>query len=201
MKIKICGLSRDEDIAAVNELLPDYIGFVFWEHSKRRITSDIAASLKAKLDKRIKAVGVFVNAPVAEVARLVSGGTIDIAQLHGDEDENYIAQLRTLTKCEIIKAFKIRSVRDAENAEKSSADLVLLDAGYGEGKPFEWELVKSVKRPYLLAGGLTADTMPEAVKKLHPYGVDVSSAVETEGKKDYDKIRSFISVARTTKEQ
>lgn len=200
MKVKICGLSRTEDIAAINELLPDYIGFVFWEHSKRKVTPSIAAALKTQLDKRIKAVGVFVNAPLEEIAELVSSGTIDVVQLHGDEDENYIAKLRAMTKCEIIKAFKVRSARDVDKANKSTADLVLLDAGYGEGKPFEWELVKNIHRPYLLAGGLTAETLPNAIKQLSPCGVDVSSSVETDGKKDYMKISQFINIARTIKE-
>lgn len=198
IKIKICGLSGPEDIAAVNELLPDYIGFVFWPHSKRRVTKDSAASLKAMLDKRIKAVGVFVNAPAEEVADLANSGIIDVAQLHGDEDDEYISELRALTNCEIIKAFKIRSSADVRKAERSTADLVLLDAGYGEGKPFEWRLVKNnISRPYLLAGGLTADTLSEAVTALHPYGVDVSSAVETVGKKDFDKMKKFITIAKT----
>ncbi len=198
MKVKICGLSRAEDICAVNELLPDYIGFVFWERSRRRVTKEQAARLKSALSPRIKAVGVFVDAAAEEVAELARERIIDAAQLHGDESAEYTDRLRSLADCEIIRAYKIRTVEDVTAAENSNADLVLLDAGYGEGKPFEWELVKNIRRPYLLAGGLTAKTLPDAVKILSPYGVDVSSAVETDGKKDYEKIKEFIAAVRAT---
>ncbi len=197
MKIKLCGLSREEDIMAANDLLPDYIGFVFWDRSRRRVTEEVARRLRSALDGRIKAVGVFVDEDAERVATLVRGGVIDAVQLHGDEDGEYISLLRALADCEIIQAFKVRGEADAEAAEKSSADLVLLDAGLGEGKPFEWELVKGVRRPYLLAGGLTAETLPLAIKTLSPYGVDVSSAVETDGKKDARKMREFVLAARS----
>lgn len=195
-KIKICGLTRPEDIDAVNDLMPDYAGFVFWPKSSRHITPLKAAKLKAQLKPEIKAVGVFVDADMDAVADLLNSDIIDIAQLHGSENDGYIAELRRKTGKPVIKAFRIASEEDAERAEASPADLVLLDSGAGSGKTFEWKLIKTVKRDYLLAGGLSAENAGEAIRSLAPYGVDVSSMVETDGKKDREKIAGFISAVR-----
>ncbi|MCR4840594.1 MAG: phosphoribosylanthranilate isomerase, partial [Lachnospiraceae bacterium] len=111
-KIKLCGLTRYEDILAVNELVPDFIGFVFWEKSKRYVTAEQAKVLKEKLNPSVKAVGVFVDEDPKVVAEIANAGIIDIVQLHGSEDEEYISKLRKLTPKEIIKAFKIRSKED-----------------------------------------------------------------------------------------
>lgn len=195
VKIKFCGLTRPCDIEAVNELKPDYIGFVFWQKSKRNIERSKAKELKAMLSKDIKAVGVFVDEDISQVAELLKTGIIDIAQLHGSEDEAYIKELRNLTGKKIIKAFKITSEDDISKANESSADYVLLDAGMGDGKTFDWDIINNIKRPYFLAGGLDCDNVSEAISKLTPFAVDVSSGIETEGLKDPIKMREFISIA------
>ncbi|MBR1522960.1 MAG: phosphoribosylanthranilate isomerase, partial [Lachnospiraceae bacterium] len=141
-KIKLCGLSRCEDIEAVNELKPDYIGFVFASWSKRYVSPEKAGELKALLDPGIKAAGVFVDEKPDRIAKLLESCTIDIAQLHGSEDEEYIKGLRELTDKPLIKAFKISEKKDIRAAEESSADYVLLDSGTGTGNVFDWELLK-----------------------------------------------------------
>ena len=195
VKIKLCGLSRAEDIAAANRLMPDYIGFVFAKKSRRYVSPERAAELKALLDPRITAVGVFVNETPENIANLLESGVIDAAQLHGDEDEEYISSLRKLTDKTLIKAFKVNSVQDVIKAESSSADLVLLDSGAGTGSVFDWELIRTVKRRYFLAGGLDSRNVGEAIETLHPWAVDVSSGVETGGIKDEKKMADFISAA------
>ena len=196
MKIKFCGLRRPEDIAIVNELKPDFIGFILAKGFKRTITYEEAEMLGRAADPEIKKVGVFVNDDVETVADIVNKGIIDMPQLHGDEDEEYIAKLRTLCDAQIIKVFKIKTEEDVNKAAVSSADHILLDAGTGEGKTFEWQLIKELKRPYILAGGLDADNIAEAVKALHPWGVDVSSGIETNGYKDPEKMRRFMKGAQ-----
>lgn len=196
-KIKICGLSRICDIEAVNELEPEYIGFVFAHRSRRYISPEKALELKKQLNPGIDAVGVFVNACVETVAELLNNGTIDIAQLHGSESEGYIKKLRRLTHKPIIKAFRIDSERDITDAKNSTADYVLLDSGNGgTGTTFDWTLIKDIGKPYFLAGGLNISNVTNAIKALKPYAVDVSSGVETEGFKDTTKMEEFISAVR-----
>lgn len=187
------------DIDAANELLPEYIGFVFAKKSRRYVTPETAAEMKKRLDARIKAVGVFVNESPENVAALLDCGTIDIAQLHGGEDEEYIAALRKLTDKPIIKAFRVDSAEDIAGAQQSSADFILLDSGNGgTGTAFDWKLLKNIRRPYFLAGGLYPENVQEAVEKLHPYAVDVSSGIETDGAKDADKMTKFVNNVRYT---
>ena len=195
-KIKLCGLSRICDIEAANRLKPEYICFVFLPKSKRYVTYEKAKELKSLLSPDIKVVGVFVDESAEIVARLLNDGTIDIAQLHGGEDEEYISRLRKLTGKPIIKAFRIESEEDIARAEKSSADHILLDSGMGTGKVFDWSLIQSIKRPYFLAGGLDCDNVGEAIKKLRPYAVDVSSGIETNGLKDKEKMAAFVAKVR-----
>lgn len=195
-KIKLCGLSRPCDIEAVNELKPDYIGFVFAPKSKRYVTPGKARLLKAILSPDIKAVGVFVNASVETVAELLRQNIIDIAQLHGSEDEEYIKQLRKLTDKPIIKAFRVRCEQDAAKANESAADYVLLDSGAGTGTVFDWNLLSHTERPYFLAGGLDTENVSGAIKELNPYAVDVSSGIETDGKKDKAKMAAFVAAVR-----
>ena len=182
--IKICGLSRPEDIDYVNEARPDLCGFVIGvTASRRNVTVTQLAKLRQRLSEQICPVGVFVNAVPEFIAELLNDGVIDIdaAQLHGSEDEVYIARLRAMTEKPLIKAFSIQNLSDFEAAEKSSADLVLLDHGKGgTGASFDWGLLRHWKeRPYILAGGLDAGNIPEAVRKYRPYAVDLSSSVET----------------------
>lgn len=194
--IKICGLSRPEDIDVVNELRPDFIGFVFYEKSKRNVTKEKAKSLKEKLDSRIPAVGVFVNADPEFVISLLEERIIDIAQLHGSEDEEYIQNIRAKTGRKVIKAFVVNDAQSLEEAEKSSADYLLLDSGMGTGSTFDWSKLDEVTRPYFLAGGLGLDNIDMALSEIKPYAVDVSSGVETDGVKDPAKIREFINRVR-----
>lgn len=196
-KIKLCGLTRPCDIQQVNRLKPDYIGFVFWEGSKRNVTEEQAADLKKLLDPSVQAVGVFVDSDPEYVAELLEKGIIDIAQLHGNEDNSYIEKLRALVPGkEIIQAFKIRIRLDAAAANASSADTVLLDSGTGSGQTFDWSLIRTINRPYFLAGGLNPENIAEAVQALHPFAVDVSSGIETEEVKDPEKMRSFVEQVR-----
>lgn len=195
-EIKLCGLSRPCDIKAANELKPEYIGFVFAGKSKRYVTPEKAKELKQILDPEIKAVGVFVNEYQERVARLLNDDIIDIAQLHGNEDEEYIGDLRKLTDKPIIKAFRIETVSDIAYAEQSTADYILLDSGAGTGTVFDWNLIKDIRRPYFLAGGLGIDNVENAVKLLRPFAVDVSSGIETDGVKDKIKMVAFVAAVR-----
>ena len=198
-KIKLCGISRLCDIEVVNELKPEYVGFVFAKKSKRYVSPELAAQLKSRLSKDIQSVGVFVNEPVEQVAGLLLEHTIDIAQLHGDEDEDYIERLRKLTDQPIIQAFRVEQEGDLLHIESSSADYVLLDSGAGSGETFEWKLIQNIKRPFFLAGGLDVSNVSDAVRKLHPFAVDVSSGIETDGLKDKEKMAAFVAAVREEK--
>ena len=195
-KVKLCGLTRECDIEAVNELKPEYIGFVFAKKSKRYVSPEKAQMLKNLLNKDIQAVGVFVNEDIQEVAKLLNNNIIDLAQLHGNENEEYIKSLRNLTNRKIIKAFKITGEEDIKKAEQSSADFVLLDSGAGTGQTFNWSLIKNINREYFLAGGLSPDNEIEAIETLHPYALDVSSGIETDGFKDKDKMTKFVNLRK-----
>lgn len=195
-KIKLCGLSRAADIESANLLLPEYVGFVFAKKSKRFVADIQAAKLKGALNPEIKAVGVFVNESKERVAFLLNSGIIDIAQLHGDEDEKYINDLRELSRKPVIKAFTVKSPDDIKKAELSSADCVLLDAGKGDGETFDWSLIQGISRNYFLAGGLNPQNVSDAVNKLRPFAVDVSSGIETGGLKDKEKMAEFVSAVR-----
>ena len=226
-KIKMCGLRNLEDIEAVNEWKPDYVGFVFAPESRRYVTAEQAAELKAHLDPQIQAVGVFVDEAPERVAALLNQGVIELAQLHGSEDEEYLVRLRELTHKPVIQAFRIRTKEDVIRAMQSSADEILLDSGAGTGSTFNWEILciesgydraidaekdgekpfctkrnreKSLyaeeTRPYFLAGGLNPQNVTEAIRRLHPYAVDVSSGIETDGSKDREKIAAFVTAVR-----
>ncbi|MBP1588880.1 MAG: phosphoribosylanthranilate isomerase [Kiritimatiellae bacterium] len=199
-KVKICGLRRAEDIDFANALRPDLVGFVFAPGSRRRVTQEEALALKRRLDPGIKAAGVFVGASPEAIAAVVASGAIDAVQLHGpDGDEERIAALRALVPgVPLVRALKVRDADDLAAAEASSADLVLLDAGAGDGVPFDWRLLaeRPLRRPFFLAGGLTPDNIAEAIRLARPCGVDASSGVETGGFKDFAKMRQFITEAR-----
>jgi len=199
--IKLCGLTRPEDIACANRLKPDYVGFVFAKKSKRYVSPERAAGLKKQLDYRIKAAGVFVDEAPEKVAELLNDGIIDIAQLHGSEDASYIAALRSMTNKPVIDAYKIKSPADLEKAEKSTADYLLLDSGAGTGETFDWSILEGFERPYFLAGGLSPENAGRAVRTLHPYAVDVSSGIETNGLKDQKKMAEFVSAVRKEDER
>ena len=196
-RIKLCGLTRPEDIAAANALQPEYIGFVFAPKSRRYVSRELAAELKAQLSPGIQAVGVFVNEAPETAAELLNAGIIDIAQLHGQENETYIHRLRKLTNKPLIQAVRVTDAASLANAQKSPADLILLDSGAGgTGTAFDWTVLDKFSRLYFLAGGLGPDTVGNAVKRFHPYAVDVSSGIETAGKKDPAKMAAFVAAVR-----
>lgn len=196
VKIKICGLFRPEDIAYANQVRPNYIGFVFWEKSRRRVNREQAALLKKNLDPKILAVGVFVDAPCREVTELLQEGVIDMAQLHGNETEEDIQYIKAVTAKPVIKAVKVRARCDVEAWLDSSADYLLFDSGMGSGVPFDWGLLEGVDRDYFLAGGLNAENLGEALETASPCCVDLSSGVETEGLKDLVKMQAVTDIVR-----
>ena len=201
-RIKLCGLSRPEDIRAANSLRPDYIGFVFAPKSPRRVSVEDARELRRILDPSIRSVGVFVREDPALVAGLLESGIIDIAQLHGEEDKNYIRQLRAMSGHPIIQAFRNDTAADLVKAQTSPADYVLLDNGPGgTGNVFDWTLLEGFPRPFFLAGGLTPENAVNAIRSVHPFAVDVSSGIETNGYKDPEKMKRFVHAVRTASEK
>lgn len=199
-KIKLCGLKRSCDIACVNELNPEYIGFVFARKSKRYILPANAETLRKQLKKEITPIGVFVNEEIDTVTELLDRHIIDAVQLHGNEDEEYINTLSERTKCVIIKAFQMKSGEDIIAANRSSADYVLLDSGAGSGERFDWSLLKEIERPYFLAGGLNPENVGKAISELKPFAVDASSSLETNGYKDKEKMTVFVNAVRERKD-
>lgn len=217
-KIKICGLSRPEDIEYVNAAKPDYAGFVIdYPKSHRSITPDQLREFVKALDDDITPVGVFVDAGEELAADLYNSGVIKIMQLHGNEDDEYIARLRTLIgtgtgvnadvndgtgrdgdEVRIVKAFRVKTPEDLEKAQASTADMVLLDQGKGEGRSFDWSIVREnrdkLQRPFFLAGGLDAGNLAEAVELMHPWAVDMSSSLETDKVKDREKIDEIMKI-------
>ena len=202
MKIKICGLTREQDIEAVNEYLPDYAGFVFTE-SRRKLTCQRTVELTNRLVPEVKPVGVFVNHNPEELADISKACRLAAIQLHGDEDNRYIDNLRRLLPEEtlIIKAVRVKSSEILQAASAIECDIFLLDSfqegvSGGTGDMFDWTLLKDFTRPYFLAGGLNNNNVTKASRMLHPFGIDISSGVETDGLKDSSKISAFIKKAR-----
>ena len=198
-KIKICGMMQPKDVIAANTLGADYIGFILSDGFRRSIGLGTFCELSSYHDdyrSGAKKVGVFVNEPIENILTYYAEW-LDMIQLHGNENEAYIAQLKERAGKPIIKAFKITCADDVRRAQKSKADFVLLDSGTGTGKVFDHTLIQDIGRPYFLAGGLNPENVTEAIGALHPYAVDVSSGVETDGRKDSQKIRAFIEAARS----
>lgn len=195
MKIKICGLFRDEDIDYANQVRPDYVGFVF-APSRRQISKEQAEKFKQQLLLSIQTVGVFVNAPVEEVIAYLMDGIIDIAQLHGDETEEDIRYIKAVTKSQVIKAVKVQCSQEVEAWLDSEADYLLFDSGAGSGKIFDWQLLGDVNRDFFLAGGLRPDNLEEAMKRVPAFAVDISSGVETDGVKDLAKMQAAVQIVR-----
>ena len=201
-RVKICGLSRPEDIFQANKLKPDYIGFVFYPKSKRAVTQSQAALLKAMLDKEIKAVGVFVNADIAFIEKLAQLRIIDLVQLHGDEDSLYIQELRKRVYIPIIKAIRVQGEESLQNLRNYPVDSFLFDTykpgqygGTGERFNLELEGV-TIPKPYFIAGGLDASNVAQVIaQNPHAYAVDVSGGVEDSatGLKDAQKMADFVA--------
>lgn len=201
-KVKICGLSRPEDIFQANKLKSNYIGFVFYPKSKRAVTQSQAALLKAMLDKEIKAVGVFVNADIAFIEKLAQLRIIDLVQLHGDEDSLYIQELRKRVYIPIIKAIRVQGEESLQNLRNYPVDFFLFDTykpGHygGTGERFNLELEGvTIPKPYFIAGGLDASNVAQVIaQNPHAYAVDVSGGVEDSatGLKDAQKMADFVA--------
>lgn len=199
VKVKICGLRRKEDIEYANELKPDYVGFVFAK-SKRQIEVEQALDLISLLDKEIKTVGVFVNEPVENALKIAQTLNLDVLQFHGDETQDYIDNFKNFT---VWKAIRIKDKEDLEKTKEFKVNSFVFDTltkkEYGgTGKTFNWEVLKGFELnvPIILAGGLNENNVEEAIRIVNPYAVDVSSGVETEGYKDFKKLKSFIEKVR-----
>lgn len=202
-KIKICGLTRPIDIEMVNKACPDYIGFVF-APSRRQVSETTARQLKELLLPSIQAVGVFVNEEIDTIIRICRLGIIDIIQLHGDEDEDYIKKLRESVTNPIMKAIRVRSTWDIIEAEHLSCDYLLLDTYKenqygGSGEAFDWTVITKIEKPFFLAGGINNVNALDAIESSRPYGIDVSSGVETDGLKDFYKIDDIITKVRSVR--
>lgn len=204
MKIKICGIKRPEDVSYINLFHPDYEGFILSKGYKRTVDLFDAKFLASKTDREVEKVGVFVNEnprTAAEYAKVIG---LDAIQLHGDENEDYVKQLRTLTNAKIWKVFRVKSEKDVKLAENSTADLVLLDTYVknvpgGTGKTINTQIIKNaeIKRDYVLAGGITPENVLDITNELKPFAVDVSGGVETDGVKDAQKIAELIKTVRS----
>jgi len=205
VKIKICGLFREQDIDYVNEAKPDYAGFVFAE-SKRRVSPDFAANLRRRLSGEIIPVGVFVNAVVEDIAALYRDNVISIAQLHGEEDDEYITRLKELSASEGNKPIEvIKTISPLPTPHSLLPSFYLIDSGAGSGKAFDWELLNSpgmnalkTAKPWFLAGGICLDNIEQALS-FNPYALDVSSGAETSGVKDREKIVQLTEIVRKGK--
>ena len=194
MIVKICGLMRPEDAAAAGRAGADWAGMVFHPSSRRSVDPEQATAIKEALPRTVKSVAVIVDRDPEFVSRLVDSGIADMVQVHGCSDGYFrrIADLGVPT----IRAYVVRSKDDVEAAASSEADYVLLDAGQGSGRTFDWSLLQDADFPYILSGGLDPDNVADAVRRLRPIGADVSSGVETDGVKDEAKMRAFADAAR-----
>lgn len=184
-KIKICGLRREDDINYVNILKPDYIGFILTSGFKRSIDKEQAKKLKSLLSPDIKAVGVFVNDTLDNINYFLDNGIIDIVQLHGNETPQFCNNI----DAPVIKYFK---PDDFDKINEYDTEFYLFDSGTGTGKTFDWSLIPKTDKPFFLAGGLNKDNIPIAEKEINPYCIDLSSAVETNGIKDFNKIKEIM---------
>ena len=209
-KIKMCGISKVETIPAIIDAKPDYMGLVF-APSKRQVTVEQAKTLVEELHKQyavrynsetIKAVGVFVNETVENLLKIAEEVKLDVIQLHGDEDEFFIQILKEQSNVEVWKAVQVRSAADAEKWIDSSADILLFDAYHkdergGTGEVFDWSSLDEFERPFMLAGGIDSANVARAIRTVRPYGLDISSGIETEGVKDNEKMKAFTNIVRT----
>ena len=197
VRIKICGLVRPQDIDMVNEVCPDIAGFILASGRRRTVTPEQMRELTGRLKPEIRSAAVFLDQDIRWIADLAAEGLMDIIQLHGHEGNEEIRYLRSRTDKTVIKAFRIDTAEDIRRAEDSEADLVLLDHGAGgTGQAWDWSLLSGMRRPFILAGGLDPENVQEAVRKTQPFGVDVSSGVETDGCKDREKILRFVRAVR-----
>ena len=207
VKLKICGMRRAEDIEMANSYKPDYIGFVFAE-SPRKVSYEQAKELSDLLSEDIVPVGVFVNEHMKLIVDLFKDGIIEMAQLHGDEDEKYIRNLKdksieeTGKQIPVINAIEIKDGADYDDEllkwRDSASDYFILDSGKGSGKTFDWSLLDKesefFENSIFLAGGLNSENLALAIEEFNPFAVDLSSSVETDGFKDEKKIKKIIEI-------
>lgn len=198
-KIKICGLSRACDVEYANELRPDYAGFVInVPQSRRSVDFSEVRKLAELANGSFQKVGVFVDENPENILSLVCGHYLDLIQLHGSEDNAYIEKIKAKAEVPIIQAIGIADRRDMEKARQSIADFLLLDGKKaGSGQCFDWNLVCELEKPFFLAGGLTADNVKDAVSRVRPYAVDVSSGAELGGFKDFETMKKIIHCVRS----
>jgi len=195
--VKLCGLRSWRDAQAFNESGADLAGMILSSGFRRSITSGSARGIRQALRDEIPLCGVFVNAEIGRIVSYTEQGLIDVIQLHGQESNEYIDTVRVHCPLQkIIKAVVVKSAADIELANNSHADLVLLDGGTGQGNGFDYSLIEGMRRPYVLAGGLDSKNVAQVIRRLHPYGVDTSSGVETDGKKDPKKMAAFVNAVR-----
>lgn len=199
IKIKICGLFRPIDIEYVNQVAPDFAGFILTPGFRRSINREQAADFRQKLHPKIPAAGVFVNAPCEEIISYLKEDIVQMVQLHGDETEEAIQYIKAAAGKPVAKAVKVRDRGDVEMWLDSSADYLVFDGGMGSGVTFDWNLLAGVERKYFLAGGLNLDNLPRALAALHPTGVDMSSGVETDGVKDLEKMQAVVKLVRNAR--
>lgn len=193
-KIKICGLRRQEDVNYVNTLKPDFAGFILTDGFRRSVDKPTAKMLKSKIDSGIKAVGVFVNDDIDEINGFISEGIIDIVQLHGAESPDYCGKINA----PVIKYFNPENFK---NARKYNVDYYLFDSGTGTGHTFNWGKIPYCNKPFFLAGGLNCENISTALKLVKPFAVDISSGVETDGVKDYNKMKKIMEIIRRTEDE
>ncbi|MGN8645882.1 phosphoribosylanthranilate isomerase [Gracilibacillus sp. HCP3S3_G5_1] len=199
VQVKICGLQNKEAMEAAIEAGTDFIGLVF-ARSKRRVTKEQAATLAKFVPAHVKKVGVFVNERIEVIREIAQDVGLDYVQLHGDESPIFCKEVGL----PVIKAFEIREASDLAKIRAYDCAYYLLDSPAGKyrggsGQTFDWQLAKEydfLNKKILLAGGLNADNIEEAITEVAPFGVDVSSGVETDGKKDVDKIKAFIDAVK-----
>ncbi len=203
MKLKLCGIRRDQDIEIMNRAMPDYIGFIFVPASKRYIAPETAAKLSQKLNKGIKKVGVFVNEEPENLLNAANIADLDVIQLHGDENPDYINSLRRGFHGEIWKAVRVKAPADVKYAEGLPADMLLYDSfsaiGYGgTGKRADLKSILAAKpqRPFFLAGGINAGNLREILDSVTPYGIDISGGFEVNGVKDQGRLNEILSILK-----
>lgn len=203
LKVKMCGMRRKEDIAYANEVKPDAIGYIFFSKSKRYVTGQQARELDQNLDQKILSVGVFVNETIEKVTEIANEVPLDVIQLHGDEDVIYIEQLRQQTDKEIWKAVRVKDTKDIKEAQQLPVDKLLLDTFTegkdmygGTGKIMNYDLIpkEGIRKPFFIAGGLHSKNIKEITEKVHPYGIDISSGIETDGYKDLKKMKEIMQI-------
>lgn len=203
MKVKLCGMRRPADIEYINEFKPDYAGFILSDGFRRSVDRETFCGLKSYLRKDIGTVGVFVNEPMENILKYYAE-ELDVIQLHGDESDEYLHELKKMVKCQIWRAVRVKSPEDIKSADGTEADRLLLDSfsakGYGgTGKTADWRIIRNtkIKKPFFLAGGLNLENIPDALETVKPCGIDISGSIETDGVKDREKIKKIMELLRS----